>query len=93
MEEKILVIYIGIAGIRTEDIHNYTQKVANKIIPNSFRGEVIILPEQSVNTRIECINPKYITKPELVKQHEEIMQKLQDELQKQLDILKNDNNE
>jgi hypothetical protein len=96
MENKILVIYIGIGGIRSEDIDTYMKKVTGKITPTTFEGEIIVLPTQLLvapDTRIECINPKYITKTELIREHTEIIKKLQDELQIQLNILKQKNNE
>jgi hypothetical protein len=64
MEIKILVIYIGIGGIRSEDVDSYMKKVTEKITPRTFEGEIIVLPTQLLvapDTRIECINPKYIT--------------------------------
>jgi len=92
MESKILVIYVGVAGIRSEDISDYTQRVAGKITPTTFEGEIIIIPIQSVDTRIECINPKYITDEELIHQHTEMIKNLQNELKYQLDLLKKENN-
>jgi len=95
MEAKILVMYIGIGGIRSEDIDTYMKKVTEKITPTTFEGEIIVLPTQLLvapDTRIECINPVYITDAELVKQHTIIMKKLQEELQIQLNILKQKNN-
>ena len=89
----ILVIYVGVQGIRSEDISDYTHKIASKIIPTTFHGEVILLPTQSPDTRIECINPKYITDDELIKEHTDMMRKLQVELQQQLEIIKKENNE
>jgi hypothetical protein len=89
-EAKILVIYIGVAGIRSEDIADFTRKVATKIIPDTFRGEVIILPVQSLDTRIECINPQYITDADLIKEHTDMMEKLQVALHEQLELLKNE---
>lgn len=88
METKIIVIYLGIAGIRSEDIGDYTKAVTSKIIPSTFQGEIIIIPTQSVETKIECINPKYITNKELIKQHTESMKRLQDELKIQEELLK-----
>jgi len=88
MEEKILVIYIGVQGIRTEDIEYFTNKVAKKIIPSTFKGEVIVLPIQSSDTRIECIEPKYITDDELIKEHSELMKDLHKELHHQLKQMK-----
>jgi hypothetical protein len=96
MEAKILVMYIGIGGIRNEDIDTYMKKVTEKITPTTFEGEIIVLPTQLLvapDTRMECINPVYITDVELIKQHTIMMKKLQEELQIQLDILKQKNNE
>lgn len=90
MEEKIIVMYIGVQGIRSEDIEYYTNKVARKIIPTNFQGEVIVVPIQSSDTKIECINPKYITDENLIKEHTKIMEDLHKELQHQLKQLKED---
>lgn len=92
MENKILVIYIGVAGIRSEDITEYSQKIVAKIMPSTFNGEVIVIPIQSYDTKIECINPKYITNEELIKKHTEMMKKLQEELQYQLEQLRAEKN-
>jgi hypothetical protein len=91
MEAKILVIYIGIGGIRSEDVDTYMKNVTERITPKTFEGEIIVLPTQLLiapDTRIECINPKYITKAALIREHTEIMNKLQEELRVQLEILK-----
>ena len=96
MEVKILVIYIGIGGIRSEDVDTYMKKVTEKITPRTFEGEIVVLPTQLLvapDTRIECINPVYITDAELIKQHTEMIKKLHDELEVQLGILKQKNNE
>ena len=96
MEVKILVIYIGIGGVRSEDVDTYMKKVTEKITPTTFEGEIIILPTQLLvapDTRIECINPIYITERELITEHTEIMNKLQKELKIQLEILKQNKNE
>ena len=88
MENKILVIYIGVTGVRSEDVPDFTRTVAKRIIPDTFHGEVIVLPVQVSDTRIECINPEYITDAELVKEHTDMMKKLQEALQQQLELLK-----
>lgn len=92
METKILVVYVGVAGIRSEDISTYTRKVAEKIIPDTFHGEVIVLPVQHTDTKIECINPQYITDAELVRQHSDMINKLQEALRNQLEQLKQEKN-
>jgi hypothetical protein len=91
-EHKILVIYVGVQGIRSEDIEKFVHKVGSRISPQTIEGEFIMIPIQSQDTRIECINPKYITDTELIREHTEMMNKLQEQLRIQLDILKNENN-
>ena len=93
MENKLLVIYVGIQGVRSEDIQDFIRRVSERIVPTTFEGEIIILPIQSPDTRIECINPKYITDAELIQEHSEMMKKLQEELQHQLKQLKQENYE
>ena len=93
MEHKILVVYVGIVGIRSEDIDTFVHKVASKIVPTTFDGEIIIIPTQQLDTRIECINPKYITEPELIQEHNELIKKLQDALLEQLKIIKEEKHE
>jgi len=93
MESKLLVIYVGVAGIRSEDIEMYVHKVTKKITPQMFQGEVIIVPQQTFDTRIECIDPKYITDAQLITEHTEMMKKLQDELNYQFEKLKQERNE
>jgi hypothetical protein len=92
METKIIVVYIGVAGIRSEDIETYVHKIGKRIAPTSIEGEIILIPIQSYDTKIECINPKYITDTELIREHTEMMNKLQHELKIQLEILKSENN-
>jgi len=92
MKNKILVIYVGVSGICAEDIQSFVNKVTNKIMPKTFKGEIIIIPTNSTTSRIECINPKYITKPELIWEHTKMINKIQEELQHQLGQLKKQNN-
>ena len=93
MENKILVIYIGVAGIRSEDIPHFREKIVEKITPSTFIGEIIVIPVQSYDTKIDCINPKYITDEELIKEHTEMMKKLQEELRHQSEQIRIENNE
>lgn len=92
-EYKILVIYVGVQGVRSEDIKSFIHKITKRISPSTLKGEIIVIPTQAPDTRIECINPKYITDTELIKEHTELMKKLQEQLQNQLEQLKKENNE
>lgn len=89
---KILVLYIGVAGFRSEDIPEYVERVGKRISPQTMDSEIIIIPTQSYDTRIECINPIYITDDELKIRHTNLMQELHEELETQIKILKNEEN-
>lgn len=91
MENKILVLYIGVQGIRSEDIEDFTKKVSKKIMPSTFEGEIIVIPTHSQDTRIECINPTYITDDELIKRNNQLIHDINFELHHQLELLKIEN--
>ena len=92
-EKKILVFYIGVAGVRSEDIEVFVNEVSSRITPKTFDGEIIMIPTQSNDSRVVCINPQYITDEELMKKHTDLMQELQTELRHQATQLKEKNNE
>lgn len=87
-ETKIFVIYVGVAGIRSEDIPTYVQKITKKISPQTFDGEIIVIPTQSYDTKIECINPKYITDMDLINKNTHMMKELINNLNSQIEQLK-----
>lgn len=89
---KILIIYVGVAGIRGIDIPDTVNKIAKRIIPSTFEGEIIVIPTQSYDTKIECINPKYITDEKLIEEHTQMIKTLNNELKHQLNQLKNEKN-
>jgi len=91
-ENKLLIIYVGVQGVRMEDIEHFVKSITKRISPETIKGEIIVIPTQSTDTRIECINPKYITDAELISEHTEMMKKLKQELQHQLEQLKQENN-
>ena len=94
MDNKlILVYYIGVKSIDDEDIPEYMNKVAKSISINSVECEIIFIPVMSYDTRIECINPKYITDNELIFKHNNLMNELNYELQNQINILKTNKDE
>lgn len=89
--KPILVFYISITGIRSEDIDTFMSKISTRIMPN-MDAEAIIIPVDGA-TRIECINPVYITSGDLIKTHERLMAELHEHLNYQINELKNNKNE
>ena len=92
-EKKILVYYVGIGSIDEQDVEEYVNRIAKKITPTTFEGEIIIIPVRSYNTEIKCINPVYVTEEALIEEHNELIKELNKELQTQLGILNNEKNE
>jgi len=92
-ETKIFVIYVGVAGVRAEDIPDVVRQISEKLAPETLKGEILIIPTQSPDTRVECINPRYVTDTELIKENTEMMKELKENLQHQLEQLKEDKND
>ena len=86
-EKKILVYYVGISNIEECEVEEYVNRIAKRITPSTFEGEIIIIPVRAYNTEIKCINPVYITEEALIKEHNELMKELNNELQSQLEML------
>ena len=91
-ETKILVVYVGMAGVRSVDIEDIIRKIANRMTPETFQGETIFIPTQSHEIRVECINPKYVTDEKLIEEHTEKMKVLHEELEHQIKQIKDEKN-
>lgn len=86
-EKKIIVYYISTIGVRMEDLEYFMKKVQERISSKSIDAEMIFIPIQG-ETRIECINPKYITEDDLIRKHRLLMDELHEHLKYNLEILK-----
>lgn len=84
--KQILVYYISTIGINTDKIEYYFHQLRERVAAQSVSDdtEIIFAPVLG-DTRIECINPKYITDSELIKEHERKMSILHEHLQNQID--------
>ena len=87
--KPILVFYISITGIRSEDIESFMGRVSKKIVPN-IDAEAIIIPVEG-QTRVECINPVYIRDTELIKKHERLMAELHEHITYNIELTKKEN--
>jgi len=93
MDNKhILVFYVGVAGLDMNDVENYMRQISKKLTPQTVDGEIIFIPVlSSYDTRVECINPRYVTDVELINENHKILSELKYELTNQLNMLKNKN--
>ena len=89
MKKKLLVAYIDVRGLRSEDIEYFIERVSERITPETLDGEIIVIPVNN-ETRITCIDPVYITKEELIKEHETHMLELNQHLKYNVDQIKNE---
>jgi hypothetical protein len=87
-DKKILVFYIGVKNVNYDTIGRYITEVSQKITPEFFDGTVIFIPElESDRTKIECINPKYITDTDLIEENNKMLKKLNNHIEKQIKLL------
>ncbi len=87
-KDLILVFYIDVRQIDPSDIDEFMHKIAGRLeIDNG-----IYLPIFG-ESRVECINPVYITDSELIKKHERLIAELHEHLENQIkDEKKDDSN-
>ena len=85
-ENKIILVnYIDIRLVNPKEIGEFINKVKDRIKLNSKKYTQLIIPIYG-ESRVECINPLYITDSELIKKHERLMSTLHENL----NILKNE---
>jgi hypothetical protein len=81
-DKLILVYYVDVRNVDKFDIPTFIHGVMNNIKLNSpIIGEIIALPIWN-DSRVECINPKYITEPELIREHRLKMDELEELIEK-----------
>lgn len=89
MDNLILVYYIGTAMIPQDKVEEYLKLIIDRVKSDSkIVGEMIVIPTTQADTRIECINPKYITEPELIREHRLKMDELHEHLNHHINELK-----
>jgi len=79
----ILVFYIDVRIIEPDDIGDFMHRISSKTNPELEGATVVYLPIYG-ESRVECINPVYITDAELIKKNERLMAELNEHLKNQL---------
>lgn len=78
----IYVYYLNIGNIPPQEVENYCKRILQKLEDGLQDDNSIsfLIPTRTGNTRLECINPVYITNEELIKKHEELIKNLNEKL-------------
>jgi len=80
--KHIFVFYIDVRLMVPHEIPELMSKIGQKLKPE-IESEAIFIPIMG-ETKVECINPVYITDSELIKKHERLMAELHEHLENQL---------
>lgn len=88
-DDLILVYYISVVGIEEDKIKEFIHDIQKRISTQSKfeKYNTIFIPVIG-ETRVECINPKYITDSNLIKKHERLMSELHEHLNNQITNIK-----
>jgi len=89
-EVKIIVFYVDVRGMDNSKVYDTVKSIQENIDESPMFKEnitTIIIPVLG-NTRIECINPKYIVEHDLISKHNDLMKELHDHLEYQIQQLK-----
>lgn len=96
-EKLILVVYVGVQQYNinngnVEDLSEFIDSIRKIIDKLSIDAETLIVPTTSMlDIEIKCINPKYITEPEVIRNHRLLMDELNEYLKIELDEKKKNN--
>lgn len=76
--QKTYVLYIGVRNIRTSDIDDYIERITYKLFPINVpeNSTVLVLPTDTTENRLECIDPIYITNEDLIFKHNTLLVEL-----------------
>ena len=80
--KHIFVFYIDVRLVNPDEIPELMSKIGEKLKPEIV-SDSIFVPIMG-ETKVECINPVYITDSELIKKHERLMAELHEHLENQL---------
>ena len=77
---KILVYYLSVKNFTIEEIdiviNNETQRLNSGNILTKMNCICIVIPIFEGESRIECINPNYITSRQLISKHQKLLKNL-----------------
>ena len=96
MDKKIFVVYVGIGSCSDEEINKILKEAYNGILPifKDQNAEVIFIPTRTIDSKIECINPQYITEESLIRKNRLLIDQLHESLDSYLnDFIKKDKND
>jgi hypothetical protein len=89
-ETKIVVFYVDVRGVDNYLIPQVIKSIQTEIDTSALSKlnmATIVIPILG-NTRIECINPKYIVDSNLIANHQILMKELHEHLEYQIHQLK-----
>ncbi len=75
---KTYVLYIGTKNVRSCDIGEYVERITKILLPIPLPEEatVLVLPTDTTENRLECIDPVYITDENLIFKHNTLLAEL-----------------
>lgn len=87
--KEVYVFYVSVDGLDAHEQEEYIYKQSKRIYDeNKSIGENSIFIPILGETRVECINPVYITDTELIKKNERLLSELNEHLGNQLNQIK-----
>jgi len=67
MDKLILVVYGNVGSLSPNEIQEYIAQVNRYVASPTNEYITMVVPVRDQETRIECINPKFITNEEMIK--------------------------
>lgn len=76
--KSIFICYLNVGSMPPRDVEEYCLKMVSKLKEELVDTDstLFVVPTREQDSKFECINPVYITDSELIKRHEQLMEKL-----------------
>jgi len=79
----ILVFYINIGGLSISNAASYVQKVQQQFESQNFTDLVqYFIPVRDAETRIECLNPQFITNKKIIDDFQKTLKRVDENFKK-----------
>ena len=67
-EVVVIVYYIDVRNINESELEEFMYRVMDNIQTETIEAEIIAIPIWG-ETKVECVNPKYIMEEDIIKDH------------------------
>ena len=82
MDKLIIAVYLNVRNMTMEEIREFMVRTRDTVSSPTNEYITMVVPVKNKDTRIECLNPKYITGDEINKKFEVGLKSIENNFEK-----------